>query len=61
MPFFVIDAQYGVSGAQPTALFTQALDQAWRESHPLAMVTAPAGLGGTEDSTGVCGPDGCAI
>lgn len=61
VPFFVLDAKYAVSGAQPTALFAQALDQAWRESHPPAMVTAPVGAGDTEDQTGVCGPDGCAI
>ena len=34
VPFFVIDMRYGVSGAQPTELFTQALTEAWQ--------TAPA-------------------
>jgi predicted DsbA family dithiol-disulfide isomerase len=29
VPFFVLDRRYGVSGAQPTALFRQALEQAW--------------------------------
>ena len=29
VPFFVIDMRYGVSGAQPTELFTQALTEAW--------------------------------
>ena len=28
-PFFVFDMAIGVSGAQPTELFTRALDQAW--------------------------------
>jgi predicted DsbA family dithiol-disulfide isomerase len=55
VPFFVIDNRYGVSGAQPTELFSQALAQAWAEKHPLAMVPAAA-----EDDL-VCGPDGCAI
>ncbi|WP_408896232.1 DsbA family oxidoreductase [Nocardioides sp. R1-1] len=34
VPFFVIDGRFGISGAQPTELFAQALDQAWssRES-----------------------------
>ena len=32
VPFFVIDGRYGISGAQPTELFAQALDQAWSES-----------------------------
>jgi predicted DsbA family dithiol-disulfide isomerase len=29
VPFFVIDGRYGVSGAQPATVFSQALDQAW--------------------------------
>lgn len=29
VPFFVIDGRFGISGAQPTELFEQALDQAW--------------------------------
>ncbi|HEY7859042.1 MAG TPA: DsbA family oxidoreductase [Candidatus Nanopelagicales bacterium] len=52
VPFFVIDRKYGISGAQPAELFTNALDQAWQEAHPLAMVTA-----GVTGET--CGPDGC--
>jgi predicted DsbA family dithiol-disulfide isomerase len=32
VPFFVIDMRYGVSGAQPTELFTQALTEAWSTS-----------------------------
>jgi len=55
VPFFVVDQKYGVSGAQPTELFGQLLDQAWRESHPLVELV---GEGGAD---GVCGPDGCAI
>jgi len=31
VPFFVIDGKYGVSGAQGTAAFAQALEQAWTE------------------------------
>ncbi|MHA7268468.1 DsbA family oxidoreductase [Arthrobacter sp. HLT1-20] len=53
VPFFVIDRKYGISGAQPAAMFTQALEEAWREANPLTMV-------GTGDSE-ACGPDGCAI
>ena len=62
VPFFVLDGRYGISGAQPVEVFTQALDQAWREANPLVMVTpnpAEAGEGSTE--SGACGPDGCAI
>ena len=32
VPFFVIDGRYGISGAQPTEVFAQALAQAWSES-----------------------------
>ncbi|WP_422935320.1 DsbA family oxidoreductase [Sinomonas sp. P47F7] len=53
VPFFVLDNKYGVSGAQPTELFAQALDTAWRESNPLVMV-------GSEELNGeACGPEGC--
>jgi predicted DsbA family dithiol-disulfide isomerase len=34
VPFFVFDMRLGVSGAQPTELFTQALDQAWEGARP---------------------------
>jgi predicted DsbA family dithiol-disulfide isomerase len=54
VPFFVVDGKYGVSGAQPTELFGQVLEQAWREAHPRVEM-----LGGAAD--GVCGPDGCAV
>ncbi|HET8561986.1 MAG TPA: DsbA family oxidoreductase [Marmoricola sp.] len=53
VPFFVVDRRYGVSGAQPTEVFTEVLERAWADSHPALEV-----VGGTED---VCGPDGCAL
>jgi predicted DsbA family dithiol-disulfide isomerase len=56
VPFFVVDNKYGISGAQPTELFAQALDQAWRESHP---VLTPLLADGEQGEA--CGPDGCAI
>ena len=52
VPFFVVDGRYGVSGAQPTEVFAQVLDQAWRESHPTLEL-----IGGDD----ACGPDGCAV
>ena len=52
VPFFVIDQKYGVSGAQPTEVFTQVLERAWSETHPKIEVLA---------SGDECGPDGCAI
>jgi predicted DsbA family dithiol-disulfide isomerase len=51
VPFFVFENKYGVSGAQPAELFTQALETAWREANPLVMVGQPEGE--------ACGPDGC--
>jgi len=54
VPFFVVDEKYGVSGAQPAAFFTQLLERAWSESHP---VLESVGAPGAE----ACGPDGCAI
>ncbi|WP_205474314.1 DsbA family oxidoreductase [Nocardioides sp. SYSU D00038] len=53
VPFFVLDGKYAVSGAQPAALFGQALEQAWAAAHPQLDVI---GSGGE-----ACGPDGCAI
>ena len=55
VPFFVIENKWGISGAQPSELFSQALEQAWRECNPLVMVQ-PDG-----DDAAACGPDGCAI
>jgi predicted DsbA family dithiol-disulfide isomerase len=63
VPFFVIDRKFGLSGAQPSATFSMALEQAWQDTHPLAMVNA--GGPGTEDGEaqdgGACGPAGCAV
>ncbi|MGW1159932.1 DsbA family oxidoreductase [Streptomyces sp. NPDC002513] len=53
VPFFVLDRRYGVSGAQPAEVFTQALTQAWGERSPLRLIED----GGAE----ACGPDGCAV
>lgn len=43
VPFFVIDRRFGVSGAQPTAVLVQALEQAWEQRSPLAVVGSPQG------------------
>ncbi|WP_316742322.1 DsbA family oxidoreductase [Streptomyces sp. MK7] len=53
VPFFVLDRKYGVSGAQPAEVFTQALGQAWGDRPPLTLLDD----GGAE----ACGPDGCAV
>ncbi|MFJ2512490.1 DsbA family oxidoreductase [Streptomyces griseoviridis] len=59
VPFFVLDRTYGVSGAQPAEVFTQALTQAWGERAPLKLLDG-AGDGGNGDAA-ACGPDGCAV
>ncbi|MBV2355139.1 DsbA family oxidoreductase [Streptomyces sp. J2-1] len=53
VPFFVLDRAFGVSGAQPAELFTQALTRAWDAHTPLQ----PLG----EATADTCGPDGCAV
>ena len=52
VPFFVADGRYAVSGAQPTELFAQLLEQAWAAGHPRLEVMADGS---------VCGPDGCPV
>jgi predicted DsbA family dithiol-disulfide isomerase len=54
VPFFVLDRKYGVSGAQPAEVFTQALQTAWSTRHERPEpVTSGAGCGGG------CGAGGC--
>jgi predicted DsbA family dithiol-disulfide isomerase len=49
VPTFVIDRQFGISGAQPPELLLQMLERGWAARTPMEIVT-----GGE-----VCGPDGC--
>jgi len=51
VPFFVVGGRYGISGAQETRVFAQALGQAWDES--AALVDAK--------QADACGPDGCEV
>jgi predicted DsbA family dithiol-disulfide isomerase len=46
VPFFVVDDKYGISGAQPSELFAQALTQAWDESHPVLQTLSATGGSG---------------
>jgi predicted DsbA family dithiol-disulfide isomerase len=50
VPFFVVDRAIGASGAQPSAVLTDMLEQAWAASHPAVPSIA------TGDT---CGIDGC--
>lgn len=56
VPFFVLDRAYGVSGAQPAEVFTQALTQAWGDRSPLKLLDE-----GVAGGAQACGPDGCAV
>jgi predicted DsbA family dithiol-disulfide isomerase len=53
VPFFVLDRKYGVSGAQPVEVFTQALDTAWATRHEVPEPVVAGGCGGG------CGSGGC--
>jgi predicted DsbA family dithiol-disulfide isomerase len=53
VPFFVLEDQYAVSGAQPAEVFGRVLDQVWETTHS-APATVVAGAPGD-----VCGPEGC--
>jgi predicted DsbA family dithiol-disulfide isomerase len=55
VPFFVIDEQYGVSGAQASAVFLDTLEQAWVAAHPLTLVSAPS------QADGSCDDGSCAV
>lgn len=57
VPFVVIDERYGISGAQPTEVFLQALETAWGAAQPLTM----ASVGATGDAADACADDNCAI
>ncbi|MFG3255510.1 DsbA family oxidoreductase [Streptomyces sp. NPDC048172] len=55
VPFFVIDRRFGVSGAQPPEVFTQALDQAYAAGGGLVTVaTAAAGTDAPVCEDGAC-------
>ena len=52
VPFFVINRKYGISGAQPSDVFLEALEKAWHEEHPLMMMS---------EEGEVCDETGCKI
>ncbi|OKJ56487.1 DsbA family oxidoreductase [Streptomyces sp. CB02115] len=51
VPFFVLDRRYGISGGQPSEVFVQALEQAWKDRPVTALTT----VGG---DAAACDPDG---
>lgn len=54
VPFFVFDRTFALSGAQPSEVMTQALNQAWEAANPLTV------LGETSDGDG-CSDGSCAV
>jgi predicted DsbA family dithiol-disulfide isomerase len=50
VPFFLVNQQYGISGAQPAEVFLQALNQVWQQEQTQA--------GNQQDAAG-CGEDYC--
>lgn len=58
VPFFVLDRKYGVSGAQPVEVFTQALAQAWERRDEEPEARAATGCGGG-CGNGACGSGAC--
>jgi predicted DsbA family dithiol-disulfide isomerase len=53
VPFFVLNNKYGISGAQPASLFSDALQQAWVEYETAQGITTLPGNGP------VCTDDSC--
>lgn len=43
VPFFVVNNKYGISGAQPTEVFLNTLQDVWAEDHPLQMINSTEG------------------
>ncbi len=57
VPFFVLEDKYAISGAQPTELFSQALQKVWEEQNPTPrnFITLDP-----DADAPACGPEGCA-
>lgn len=57
VPFFVLEDKYGISGAQPSEVFEQALRQVWDEISAETQSLQPIGTASPDGET--CGPQGC--
>ena len=53
VPFFVVDRRIAVSGAQPSDVFTQLLETAWRDANPLQTLATADGTACVDDSCGI--------
>ncbi|MDN5933628.1 MAG: DsbA family oxidoreductase [Pseudonocardia sp.] len=54
VPFFVVDAKYGVSGAQPADALLEVLETAWADAHPLQVLSPAGGTDGDACADGSC-------
>jgi len=57
VPFFAIGERVGVSGAQPSEVLLEVLDEAWRESTAVGTATAEPATG----DTGACADGYCSV
>jgi predicted DsbA family dithiol-disulfide isomerase len=56
VPFFVVDDEFGLSGAQPPELLRKVLERRWAERAP-----SPLTMVDGADPDAACGPDGCEL
>ncbi|RKR14639.1 putative DsbA family dithiol-disulfide isomerase [Maribacter vaceletii] len=54
VPFFVLDGKYGISGAQPESIFTEALENAWKKHKQEKLTILNTGEGSACDVDGNC-------
>ncbi|MFI7287939.1 DsbA family oxidoreductase [Streptomyces anulatus] len=54
VPFFVLDRRYGISGGQPSEVFVQALEQAWKDRPATALTAVGGEAAAACDADGAC-------
>jgi predicted DsbA family dithiol-disulfide isomerase len=54
VPFFVLNQKYGISGAQPSEVFLQALNQVWEEEKPKVVPLPSSQDSGPSCTDGFC-------
>ncbi|RED37377.1 DsbA family protein [Paenibacillus sp. VMFN-D1] len=57
VPFYVINDKYAISGAQPAEVFTEALQQAWKEENPII----PFQSSSVDPDVAICEDGSCRI
>jgi predicted DsbA family dithiol-disulfide isomerase len=54
VPYFVLNQKYGISGAQPSEVFLQALNQVWEEERPQIVPLQTGDISGPACTDGIC-------